>query len=124
MPGNVSIAYRGAYYAIGQGPQFYGIWPAAAPQAPPLEWWPLTPEGWTGAWSRFASIEAPGTIAPVTQQPAPDSGPQQPGPDTRVLRGQLVLPRPAARTGHPQSPPPRPPAVCTVLSWTIQAGPV
>ena len=69
MPENVSVAYRGANYAIGQGPQFYGIWHAAAPHAPPLEWWPLTPEGWTGAWARFASIEVPGTIAPVTQQP-------------------------------------------------------
>ena len=65
MPENVSIAYRGANYAIGQGPQFYGIWHAAAPQNAPLEWWPLTPEGWTGAWSRFASIEVPGTIAPA-----------------------------------------------------------
>jgi len=69
VPENVSIAYRGANYAIGQGPQFYGIWHAAAPQTPPIEWWPLTPEGWTGAWSRFASIEAPGTIAPATGQP-------------------------------------------------------
>jgi hypothetical protein len=69
VPENVSVAYRGANYAIGQGPQFYGIWHAAAPHAPPLEWWPLTPEGWTGAWARFASIEVPGTIAPVTQQP-------------------------------------------------------
>ena len=66
MPENVSIAYRGANYAIGQGPQFYGIWHAAASQSQPLEWWPLTPEGWTGAWYRFASIEVPGTIAPVT----------------------------------------------------------
>ena len=65
MPENVSIAYRGANYAIGQGPQFYGIWHAAAPQNAPLEWWPLSPEGWTGAWSRFASIEVPGTITPA-----------------------------------------------------------
>jgi hypothetical protein len=68
---HVSIAYRGANYAIGQGPQFYGIWYAASPQAQPLEWWPLTPEGWTAAWMRFASIEMPGTITPVTAtQPA------------------------------------------------------
>jgi hypothetical protein len=66
VPENVSIAYRGANYAIGQGPQFYGIWHAAAPQGAPLEWWPLTPEGWTAAWSRFASIDVPGTIVPVT----------------------------------------------------------
>ena len=69
MPENVIIAYRGANYAIGQGPLFYGIWHAAAPQGQPLEWWPLTPEGWTAAWARFASLEVPGTIAPVTQQP-------------------------------------------------------
>ena len=71
MPENVSIAYRGANYAIGQGPQFYGIWHAAAPQNAPLEWWPLTPDGWTGAWSRFASIEVPGTIAPAGAMSAP-----------------------------------------------------
>jgi hypothetical protein len=70
VPEHVSIAYRGANYAIGQGPQFYGIWHAAAPQAQPLEWWPLTPEGWTAAWIRFASIEVPGTITPVTATPA------------------------------------------------------
>ena len=74
MPENVSIAYRGANYAIGQGPQFYGIWYAAAPQSAPLEWWPLTPEGWTGAWSRFASIEVPGTIAPASAPSAPARG--------------------------------------------------
>ena len=71
VPEHVSIAYRGANYAIGQGPQFYGIWYAALPQAQPLEWWPLTPDGWTAAWMRFASIEVPGTITPVTAtQPA------------------------------------------------------
>jgi hypothetical protein len=30
-----------------------------------IEWWPETPEGWYGAWSRFTEVEAPGTIAPV-----------------------------------------------------------
>lgn len=69
MPEHVSIAYRGANYAIGQGPHFYGVWHAAAPQAQPLEWWPLTPEGWTAAWMRFASIEVPGTISAVTAPP-------------------------------------------------------
>jgi hypothetical protein len=67
VPEHVSIAYRGANYAIGQGPQFYGIWHASAVHSPPIEWWPLTPEGWTGAWARFASIEAPGTIGPAPQ---------------------------------------------------------
>jgi hypothetical protein len=69
VPEHVSIAYRGANYAIGQGPQFYGIWHASVLQAPPIEWWPLSPEGWTGAWARFASVEVPGTIEPVPQQP-------------------------------------------------------
>ena len=79
MPENMSIAYRGANYAIGQGPQFYGIWHASAPQGAPLEWWPLTPEGWTGAWSRFASIEVPGTIAPASAIPAPAETPAPTG---------------------------------------------
>jgi hypothetical protein len=66
VPEHVSIAYRGANYAIGQGLQFYGVWHAASPQAQPLEWWPLTPDGWTAAWMRFVSIEVPGTIVPVS----------------------------------------------------------
>jgi len=75
VPEHVSIAYRGANYAIGQGPHFYGIWHAAAPQAQPLEWWPLTPEGWTAAWMRFASIEVPGTITAVTAPPGMSAPP-------------------------------------------------
>jgi len=67
VPENVSICYRGANYAIGQGPQFYGIWAAAAPHTQPLEWWPPTPEGWARAWTRFSAIEVPGTIVPVAQ---------------------------------------------------------
>jgi hypothetical protein len=70
VPEHVSIAYRGANYAIGQGPQFYGIWHASALQSPPIEWWPRTPEGWTGAWARFASVEVPGTIGPVPPEQA------------------------------------------------------
>jgi hypothetical protein len=83
VPEHVSIAYRGANYAIGQGPHFYGIWHASALQSPPIEWWPLTPEGWTGAWARFASVEVPGTIGPVPHEqpttlgatPSPAAGP-------------------------------------------------
>ncbi len=65
MPENVIISYRGANYAIGQGQLYYGIWPAVSPQGPPIEWWQHTPEGWSAAWSRFSSLEVPGTIAPV-----------------------------------------------------------
>jgi hypothetical protein len=76
VPDYVSISYRGATYALGQGPQFYGIWYAAAPQGQPLETWPLTPEGWTAAWSRFAMVEVPGTITPIA--PAPATAPVAP----------------------------------------------
>jgi hypothetical protein len=73
LPENVTISYRGAGYEIGRGEHFYGIWPVGASQSQPLEWWPETPEGWAGAWSRFTSIEAPGTIVPVVTGPAPVS---------------------------------------------------
>ena len=76
MPNYVSISYRGATYALGQGPQFYGIWYATAPQGQPIEQWPLTPEGWTAAWSRFVSVEVPGTITQVTSAAA--AGPVAP----------------------------------------------
>ena len=71
MRENVTISYRGAGYEIGRGEHFYGIWAVAAPQSQPLEWWPETPEGWSGAWSRFTVIETPGTIVPVGQRTGP-----------------------------------------------------
>ena len=73
MRENVTISYRGAGYEIGRGEHFYGIWPVGSPQSQPLEWWPETPEGWSGAWSRFTAIEAPGTIVPVS--PGTAAGP-------------------------------------------------
>jgi hypothetical protein len=102
VPENVSIAYRGANYAIGQGPQFYGIWHAAALQSPPMEWWPLTPEGWSGAWSRFASIEVAGTIAPVTQQPVTQqSVPQPPVTQLPATQQPMMLGAGAEALGIP-----------------------
>jgi hypothetical protein len=71
VPENETILYRGASYEIGRGPGFYGIWPAGAPRPPSIEWWPETPEGWQGAWSRFTGLEVPGTIVPVSQRAAP-----------------------------------------------------
>ena len=61
----VTITYRGAKYEIGRGRDFYGIWMTGAPRSQPLERWPENPEGWSAAWTRFASIEAPGAIVPV-----------------------------------------------------------
>ncbi len=101
MREGVTISYRGANYEIGQGPGFYGIWAAEIPGRPqPLEWWPQTPEGWHGAWSRFAGIEAPGTIVPVSQYRAPVRG-QHPaaGGETTFPEGQ-----PAALAGQPTPP--------------------
>jgi hypothetical protein len=90
---NVTISYRGAGYEIGRGEHFYGIWPVGAlPSQPPLEWWPQTPEGWSGAWSRFTAIEAPGTIVPVS--------PVSPGPATAYpppVSPAPVSPAPASR---------------------------
>ena len=62
---NVTITYRGATYEIGRGWGFYGVWPVGGPRSRPLERWPESPEGWTAAWTRFVSIEAPDTIVPV-----------------------------------------------------------
>ena len=67
----VTITYRGAKYEIGQGRDFYGIWMTGAPRSLPLERWPETPEGWSAAWTRFASIEAPGAIVPVGRRTPP-----------------------------------------------------
>ena len=71
MRENVTISHRGARYEIGRGPGFYGIWPAGVPQAQPFEWWPETPEGWDGAWTRFSEIEAASTIVAVGEPTAP-----------------------------------------------------
>lgn len=105
MPQNVSIAYRGAHYAIGQGPQFYAIWHAAAPEGQPIEWWPLTPDGWTAAWTRFASVEAPGTIVPVaTAAAGPASGAATAGSAIEVLS---AADRPAAEPADSRAESPR-----------------
>jgi hypothetical protein len=67
----VIITYRGATYEIGRGWEFYGIWMNGAPRSQPLERWPETPEGWSAAWTRFTSIETPGTIVPVGKTTPP-----------------------------------------------------
>jgi hypothetical protein len=88
----VAIWYRGSNYQIGRGRDFYGIWPAAQSVAQPLESWPLTREGWYGAWSRFTAVEAPGTIV---QAGPPAMTPQ--GPQTGAPGG------PPATPPHPHS---------------------
>jgi len=95
---NVTISYRGAGYEIGRGEHFYGIWAVAAPQSQPLEWWPETHEGWSGAWSRFTAIETPGTIVQVSQRtgpPALGSLSTQPRP-AGAMAGRIAGPMTAA----------------------------
>jgi hypothetical protein len=69
----VTIAYRGAGYEIGQGRGFYGVWAVGASRDEPLQRWAETPDGWSAAWTRFASMEAPGTIVPVGRNTPPVS---------------------------------------------------
>jgi hypothetical protein len=69
----VTIAYRGAGYEIGQGRGFYGVWAVGASRDEPLQRWAETPDGWSAAWTRFAGMEAPGTIVPVGRNNPPVS---------------------------------------------------
>jgi hypothetical protein len=72
---SVTIWYRGAGYQLGRGEPGYAIWPAGGPPEQPLEQWPETPAGWTAAWSRFNTVEAPGTIVHLQSPADPVSGP-------------------------------------------------
>jgi hypothetical protein len=70
MGERVTISYRGAAYELGRGKHSYGIWAAGTPRAEPIERWPETPEGWNAAWSRFAAMERPGSIAAARPGPS------------------------------------------------------
>lgn len=70
MLDGVTVSHRGARYEIGRARRCYAIWEAGAPRSEPLERWPETQAGWQAAWSRFVSIEAPGTIVPASTLPA------------------------------------------------------
>ncbi|HEX5293741.1 MAG TPA: hypothetical protein VFX25_33120 [Streptosporangiaceae bacterium] len=82
----VTIAYRGAGYEIGQGRGFYGVWAVGASRGEPLQRWAETPDGWSAAWTRFASMESPGTIVPVGRNNPPLS------PDGSHAAGNPVSP--------------------------------
>ena len=108
MFNKVTITYRGAKYEIGRGRDFYGIWITGAPRSQPLERWPETPEGWSAAWTRFASIEAAGAIVPVGRR-TPPVGPsatqvnENPGPFGQNTApngfGRRLAPVVSGRTG-------------------------
>ena len=86
---NVTITYRGATYEIGRGSGFYGVWTVGGPRSRPLERWPETPEGWTAAWTRFVSIEAPDTIVPVDRN-TPPAGAALSGKASRIMAAALL----------------------------------
>ena len=68
MPEKAIISHRGEKYEIGRGKRFYGIWVVGAPYDAPVDRWPETRDGWEQAWTRFAAVEVPGTIAAVRSQ--------------------------------------------------------
>jgi hypothetical protein len=70
VPEKAIISHRGEKYEIGRGKRFYGIWVVGAPYEAPVDRWPETRDGWEQAWTRFATVEVPGTIAPVRSQRA------------------------------------------------------
>jgi hypothetical protein len=117
---NVTISYRGAGYEIGRGEHFYGIWPVGAPQPQPLEWWPETPEGWTGAWSRFTAIEAPGTIVPVDPGTAPAGSGSVPAGSGAAPPGPGAVPAgPGAAPVSPAAAPVSGPSIGVVVSAAL-----
>jgi hypothetical protein len=67
VPDKAVISHRGEKYEIGRGKRFYGIWVLGAPYEAPVDRWPENRDGWQQAWSRFASMEAPGTISEVAR---------------------------------------------------------
>lgn len=68
MPEKAVISHRGEKYEIGRGKRFYGIWVVGAPYDAPVDRWPENHDGWQQAWARFAALEVPGTIKPVTRE--------------------------------------------------------
>ena len=119
----VAIWYRGSNYQIGRGRDFYGIWPAAQSVSQPLESWPLTREGWYGAWSRFTTVEAPGTIvqagAPARTPPGPQTAAPKPSPACHAPRPHSAVP---SRPRHVRTARPRP--VRTARPRPVRAGPL
>jgi len=79
VPDKAIISHRGEKYEIGRGKRFYGIWAVGAPYEAPVDRWPENPSGWEQAWARFATIEAPGTIAAVARERKARSWLKRPG---------------------------------------------
>ncbi len=92
MPDKAVISHRGEKYEIGRGKRFYGIWVLGAPYEAPVDRWPENRDGWQQAWSRFASMEASGTISEV------DPGEEEAGAGGHRAQAAAAPPR---RRGAP-----------------------
>ena len=100
MRENVIVAYRGANYELGQWPYGYGIWSSANQEPLPLEWWDPTPEGWSAAWYRFAALEVPGSITPVSGPAPAQAGTATSAPTTAPGPADTVAMAPATPPGQ------------------------
>jgi hypothetical protein len=104
---NVIVAYRGANYELGQWPYGYGIWSSANQEPLPLEWWDPTPEGWSAAWYRFAALEVPGSITPVSGAVPTGAGPAAAGPaGASATPATTTAPGPAGNVAMAPATPP------------------
>ena len=120
MREDVTIWYRGAGHQLGRGQHGYAIWPAGGPPEQPLEQWPETPAGWSAAWSRFNTVEAPGNI--VHLGPPADPTSAHPADPAFAQPGNPVSTPPADPASAPAANPvPGPPAASS--SWRPAAGP-
>jgi len=90
-----TIWYQGARYQLGRAGHGYAIWAVDGPPSAPVEQWPETPEGWSGAWSRFTAVEVPGTIShlapPAAAPAAPADPPARVTAALALLAGGLLL---------------------------------
>jgi hypothetical protein len=117
----VAIWYRGSKYQIGRGRDFYGIWPAGESVSQPLERWPLTREGWSGAWSRFTAVEAPGTIVQAGSPRVTPTGPRTAAPAGPSGTPPHLLP--AVPSGPAMSGPPASAPSASASSASAPSGP-
>jgi hypothetical protein len=59
----LELTHMGQRYAIGYGPDYFGVWDAQQP-GPPIHRFPRDDDGWRAGWSVFSRLEP--TAAPVS----------------------------------------------------------
>src|SRR5438093_12006459 len=66
----LGVIHSGNRYAFGYGPDFYGIWDAAA-SGPPSEQFPATDQGRQAGWRRYVELE-PSAAGVASMAESPD----------------------------------------------------